>query len=128
MRLAAMATLAAALAFVHPLAARVDAQEGSALAAPLRTIRTAVLAGDARGFLQCFELDQPTFVSVSPLERGGFLGPGPLDAFLRRLLADRVSVSFDVLDVPDVPGDASRAFVKAVWTKLSRYHLMKAQA
>jgi hypothetical protein len=99
----------------HALAG-LRAAQSSALAAPIETIRSAVLAGDARGLLGCFEGGRPIFIRLPPLERGGFLGPGPLDAFLRRLLAERATVTFDVPDVPDVPTGASQAFVKAVWT------------
>jgi hypothetical protein len=86
------------------------------LEAPLASIRSAVLASDARGLLRCFEGGRPIFIRLPPLERGGFLGPGPLDAFLRRLLAERATVAFEVADVPAVPRDAGQAFVKAVWT------------
>ena len=82
----------------------------------MRAIRAAILARDVNGLLRRFESNQPVFVQLSPLDRGGFLGPGPLDALVRRLLADRVPVSFDVPDVPEVPRDGTRAFVTAVWT------------
>jgi hypothetical protein len=86
------------------------------LEAPLASIRSAVLASDARGLLRCFEGGRPIFIRLPPLERGGFLGPGPLDAFLRRLMAERATVAFEVPDVPAVTGGAGQAFVKAVWT------------
>jgi hypothetical protein len=92
------------------------AMQPAGLDGPIGDIRSAVLSSDVRGLLRCFEGGRPIFVRIPPLERGAFLGPGPLDAFLRRLLADRATVSFDVPDVPDVPADASQAFVKAVWT------------
>jgi hypothetical protein len=97
--------------------ARVRAEgQASGLTGPLRAIRSAILANDADRLVRCFEPNQPIFVHMTPFDRGGFLGPGPLDSFVRRLLAERVSVSFDVADVPDVPADSSRVFVKAEWT------------
>jgi hypothetical protein len=92
------------------------AAQPAALDGPIDSIRSAVLASDARGLLRCFEGGRPIFVRIPPLERGAFLGPGPLDAFVRRLLAERATVAFDVADLPDVPLDATQAFVKAVWT------------
>jgi len=88
----------------------------SPLAGSVREIRAAVLSHDAGRLVRCFEAGQPVFVQVSPLGRGAFLGPGPLDALVRRLLAERVSLSFEVPDVPDAPPAGGRAFVTAVWT------------
>lgn len=104
------------LATAGPRAAQWSEPGAPALDGPLASIRTAVLASDARGFLRCFEGGRPIFIRIPPLERGAFLGPGQLDAFLRRLLADRATVAFDVADVPNVPPDAAQAYVKAVWT------------
>jgi hypothetical protein len=109
-----LATVAAS--HVHAGFLAVAGAQRSTLAAPLQTIRSAILAGDAPGLLRCFEDTQPVFVRMSPLDRGAFLGPGPLDAFLRRLLAERVSVSFEVPDVAEPSGESSRAFVKSVWS------------
>jgi hypothetical protein len=93
-----------------------SADPRSALAAPVDAIRAAVLARDAPSLLRCFDRGQPVFVQMSPLDRGAFLGPGPLDAFITRLIDERTSRSFDVPNLPDVPADASRVFVTAVWT------------
>jgi hypothetical protein len=93
-----------------------SADPPSVLAAPVDAIRSAVLARDAPGLLRCFDRRQPVFVLVSPLNRGAFLGPGPLDALITRLIDERISLSFEAPNLPDVPADASRVFVTAVWT------------
>jgi hypothetical protein len=101
---------------LHAATAAPGAGQASTLAAPLQAIRTAILASDAPQLRRCFETSQPVFVQVAPLDRGAFLGPGPLDVFLRRLLADRESVSFEVPAVAEPSSESSRAFVKSVWT------------
>jgi hypothetical protein len=103
---------------VEPVSVEALSVEGApaALAGRLRSIRTAFLANSPDQILPCFVRDRPVFVRVSPLDRGVFLGPGPLDAFVRRLFADRVSVDFAVREAPPVSADATRAFVTAAWT------------
>ena len=97
-------------------AARPGYAQPARLDAPVGAIRSAVLASDVRGFLRCFEGGRPIFIRVPPLERGAFLGPGQLESFVRRLLAERDTVAFEVADVPEPRADAGQAFVKAVWT------------
>jgi hypothetical protein len=95
-------------------AARVE-NAPAALEGRLRSIRRAFLANSPEQILPCFVRDGPVFVRIAPLDRGAFLGPGPLDAFVRRLFAERVSVDFALRDAP-ISADGPRAFVTAAWT------------
>jgi hypothetical protein len=92
------------------------AEDPPALSGRLRSIRTAFLANSPEQALQCFVRDRSVYVQMLPLVRGGFLGPGSLDAFVRRMFSERVSVAFTVGDGPPVAAEASRAFVTAAWT------------
>ena len=82
----------------------------------LEGIRSAFLANDPVRLAPHFPARQPVLVQVPPLERGGVLGPGPMKAFLSRLVAGRATTAFEV---PDVNPDASpdiRMHVKVRWT------------
>lgn len=83
----------------------------------LDAIQSAFLSNDAVRLSRLFGRRGPVFVSIPPLESGTFLSPGPLKAFLDRLVRERVSVSFELpARVPEVGGDRASTFVKVKWT------------
>ncbi len=96
-----------------PLAA---ADPPARLAASLRSVQAAFLANDAGRLAACFPGHQPVFVQVPPLERGGFLRPGPLQAFLGRLTGERTTVAFDLAAPPRPERGDERVHVRAHWT------------
>jgi hypothetical protein len=88
------------------------------LPSTLTAIQTAFLANDATRLARLFPRRGPVFVSVPPIESGTFLAPGPLKAFLDRLVRERVSVAFELpAQMPEVTdGQAASTFVKVKWT------------
>jgi hypothetical protein len=82
----------------------------------LASIRSAFLANDVNRLAGHFPSRQPVLVRMPPLEGGGVLGPGPMRAFLSRLMAGRTTVQFDVPPVdPGGAGDI-RLHVKVRWS------------
>lgn len=91
----------------------------SSLPTRLTALRAAFLSNDAARLARFFPQQGPVYVSVPPLQDGGFLSPGPLKAFLDRLVRERVSVGFELPASPPAPStdrDAASAFVKVKWT------------
>jgi hypothetical protein len=88
------------------------------LPSALTAIQAAFLSNDASRLARWFPRRGPVFVSVPPLESGTFLAPGPLKAFLDRLVRERVSVSLELPAVlPDVEErQTGSTFVKVKWT------------
>jgi hypothetical protein len=88
------------------------------LPSALSAIQAAFLSNDASRLARCFPRRGPVYVSVPPLESGTFLAPGPLKAFLDRLVRERVSVSLDLPSVmPEVDErQTGSTFVKVKWT------------
>lgn len=88
------------------------------LPSALTGIQAAFLSNDASRLARWFPRRGPVYVSVPPLESGTFLAPGPLKAFLDRLVRERVCVK---LELPAVLPDAEEratgsTFVKVKWT------------
>jgi hypothetical protein len=88
------------------------------LPSALTGIQAAFLSNDASRLAQWFPRRGPVYVSVPPLESGTFLAPGPLKAFLDRLVRERVCVGLDLPTVlPDVEErQTGSTFVKVKWT------------
>jgi hypothetical protein len=88
------------------------------LPSALNAIQAAFLSNDASRLSRFFPRRSPVYVSVPPLETGTFLAPGPLKAFLDRLVRERLSVAFELpVHVPDVAeGQTASTFVKVKWT------------
>lgn len=108
--------------FVHQPKAAAFHTSPTAIAATLPSsltgIQAAFLSNDASRLARWFPRRGPVYVSVPPLESGTFLAPGPLKAFLDRLVRERVCVS---LDLPTVLPDTEErqtgsTFVKVKWT------------
>lgn len=108
--------------FVHQPKAAAFHTSPTVIAATLPTaltgIQAAFLSNDASRLARWFPRRGPVYVSVPPLEAGTFLAPGPLKAFLDRLVRERVCVS---LDLPSVLPDTEErqtgsTFVKVKWT------------
>jgi hypothetical protein len=128
-RSAALVTGAVSVIVCSPFAASSRAVAGTAtstaaaspaatLPSALSAIQAAFLSNDASRLARCFPRRGPVYVSVPPLESGTFLAPGPLKAFLDRLVRERVSVSLDLPSVmPDVDErQTGSTFVKVKWT------------
>lgn len=96
----------------------VTAPGAATLPSALTGIQSAFLSNDASRLAQWFPRRGPVYVSVPPLETGTFLAPGPLKAFLDRLVRERVCVSLDLPTVlPDVEErQTGSTFVKVKWT------------
>jgi hypothetical protein len=90
----------------------------ASLPTALLTIQSAFLSNDAARLVRLFPRRGPVFVSLPSLQVGGFLAPGPLKAFLDRLVRERVSVAFDLpAAVPDLrESQTASTFVKVKWT------------
>lgn len=91
----------------------------SSLPDRLTALQIAFLSNDAARLARFFPQQGPVYVSVPPLQEGGFLSPGPLKAFLDRLVRERVSVRFELpAPTPTASSDrdAASAFVKVKWT------------
>ena len=105
--------------FAHdaPMGAPTDTPPDT-LPTALGAIQAAFLSNDASRLARWFPRRGPVFVSVPPLESGTLLGPGPLKAFLDRLVRERVSVSLELPTVlPDAEErQAASTFVKVKWT------------
>jgi hypothetical protein len=88
------------------------------LPSALTGIQAAFLSNDASRLAAWFPRRGPVYVSVPPLETGTFLAPGPLKAFLDRLVRERVCVSLELPAVlPDVEErQTGSTFVKVKWT------------
>ncbi len=88
------------------------------LPSALTGIQAAFLSNDASRLARWFPRRGPVYVSVPPLETGTFLAPGPLKAFLDRLVRERVCVSLELPAVlPDVEErQTGSTFVKVKWT------------
>ncbi|HEY8551382.1 MAG TPA: hypothetical protein VIL35_15605 [Vicinamibacterales bacterium] len=118
-RCRAGAVLAVFLALAVPvrtLPAQPQRSPEAALAPSLDAIRSAFLANDAGRLLRCFPDRHPVLVYLPPLERGRFLGPGPLRALLGRVVSERRTVALELIDgVPDPRGDP-QVRVKARWS------------
>jgi hypothetical protein len=108
--------------FVHhpKAAAHIAAHTPGAANLPsaLTGIQAAFLSNDASQLARWFPRRGPVYVSVPPLETGTFLAPGPLKAFLDRLVRERVCVSLDLPAVlPYVEErQTGSTFVKVKWT------------
>ncbi len=90
----------------------------SALPPALLRVQAAFLSNDAARMARLFSRRAPVLVSVPPIA-DGCLAPGPLRAFLDRLVRDRVSTGFE-LPARLPPGwsgeEPASAFVKVKWT------------
>jgi hypothetical protein len=101
------------------IAARLTAGTAAAtLPSALSGIQSAFLSNDASRLARWFPRRGPVYVSVPPLETGTFLAPGPLKAFLDRLVRERVCVALELPAVlPDVEErQTGSTFVKVKWT------------
>ncbi len=122
----ALLSIAVAVMLVAGSHARVTASGPEAAAAEnpttlpgaLTGIRAAFLSNDPDRLARVFPRRGPVYVCVPPLESGGFLPPGPLKAFLDRLVRDRVSTGFELPVQTPSPADehTASAFVKVKWT------------
>jgi hypothetical protein len=94
------------------------AAPAATLPSALTGIQSAFLSNDASRLARWFPRRGPVYVSVPPLESGTFLAPGPLKAFLDRLVRERVSVSLDLPAVlPNVEQrQTGSTFIKVKWT------------
>jgi hypothetical protein len=114
------ATLAAAPATPAPSSddAATAAAADAALPSALTGIQAAFLSNDASRLARWFPRRGPVYVSVPPLESGTFLAPGPLKAFLDRLVSERVCVALELPAVlPYVEErQTGSTFVKVKWT------------
>jgi hypothetical protein len=101
-----------------PLDAVTPAAAAATLPSALNGIQAAFLSNDAARLASWFPRRGPVYVSVPPLESGTFLAPGPLKAFLDRLVRERVCVSLDLPAVlPNVEErQTGSTFVKVKWT------------
>jgi hypothetical protein len=111
--------------FVHaappaapPPPAAASSPSAASLPTTLNEIQAAFLSNDASRLARWFPRRGPVYVSVPPLETGTFLAPGPLKAFLDRLVRERVCVSLELpTQLPDVQErETASAFVKVKWT------------
>jgi hypothetical protein len=107
--------LAAVLAGVLTSPADVGA-DPDRLTHSLQAIRNGFLHNDGPALARVFASPGPVFVRAPPLERGGFLGPGSLKAFLSRLLAGRRTVAFDLAPLPTDSNVAAAVYAKGTWT------------
>jgi len=89
---------------------------GPTLARSMDSIRSAFLANDAAQLARLFPTRKSVLVQMAPLERGGVLGPGPLKAFLSRLVAGRSTVAFEVPATEHGAARDVRTHVKVRWT------------
>jgi hypothetical protein len=98
--------------------ATVVAAVDAALPSALTGIQAAFLSNDASRLARWFPRRGPVYVSVPPLESGTFLAPGPLKAFLDRLVSERVCVALELPTVlPYVEErQTGSTFVKVKWT------------
>jgi hypothetical protein len=94
-----------------------DAAAWSALPPALRGVQAAFLSNDAARMARVFSRRAPVVVSVPPIA-DGCLAPGPLRAFLDRLVSDRVSTGFELPThlSPESGEEPASAFIKVKWT------------
>jgi hypothetical protein len=90
----------------------------SDLRTALTSVRAAFLENDARQLCRRFPARTPVYVEMRPFVPGSFLGPGPLEALLARLVRERTSIEFDLpADLPNPPARSpGSVWVKARWT------------
>lgn len=83
----------------------------------LADLRTAFLSNNVGRMARLFSRRAPVYVSMPPLA-DGCLAPGPLRAFLDRLVRDRVSTGFELPATPPPASgeEAASAFLKVKWT------------
>lgn len=91
----------------------------SVLPTALDGVRSAFLSNDATRMARMFSRRAPVVISVPPIA-DGCLAPGPLRAFLDRLVRDRVSLGFELpggRPPGQNPGDgAASVFIRVKWT------------
>jgi hypothetical protein len=92
----------------------------AALPDALNGVRSAFLSNDATRMARVFPRRAPVVVSVPPIA-DGFLAPGPMRAFLDRLVRDRVSLAFELPGrVPPGSSEANEetasVFIRVKWT------------
>jgi hypothetical protein len=94
-----------------------DAAAWSALPMALTAVQAAFLSNDAARMARLFCRHAPVMVSMAPLAEGS-LAPGPMRAFLDRLVRDRVSTGFELPQHLPSPAaeEAASAFIKVKWT------------
>jgi hypothetical protein len=99
---------------VMPAAAR---DEAVTLPAALTGVQAAFLSNNAGRMARLFSRHAPVVVSIPPLAEGS-LAPGPMRAFLDRLVRDRISTGFELPAHLPSPSEeeAASAFVKVKWT------------
>jgi hypothetical protein len=91
----------------------------SALPDALDGVRSAFLSNDATRMARVFSRRAPVVIAVPPIA-DGCLAPGPLRAFLDRLVRDRVSLGFELpggrpTGANSGDGPAS-VFIRVKWT------------
>jgi hypothetical protein len=113
--------LAAVLLAAAPGSARGDdGADGAAWAAlpeALTGVQAAFLSNNPGRIARLFSRRAPVLVSLPPLAEG-WLAPGPMRAFLDRLVRDRMSTGFELpARLPSrSEEEAASAFVKVRWT------------
>jgi hypothetical protein len=109
----------ACLLFSTPSRAETDADTAwSALPDALAGVRTAFLSNDATRMARVFSRRAPVVIAVPPIA-DGCLAPGPLRAFLDRLVRDRVSLGFELPGRPPgaIAGDGpASVFIRVKWS------------
>jgi hypothetical protein len=78
------------------LSATAFAGQGSDLDATLDSIRRAFRSENAATIQRQFSAGRPVYIAIPRFEKGRFLGPGPLQALLDRVVADTETVTFDL--------------------------------
>jgi hypothetical protein len=108
------------LASVPPAMAGVGDGDGAAwvaLPGALNGMQAAFLSNNAARIARLFCRRAPVLVSLPPLAEG-WLAPGPMRAFLDRLVRDRISTGFELpARFPSrSEEEAASAFVRVKWT------------
>jgi ketosteroid isomerase-like protein len=86
------------------------------LEACLAAQRAAFLANDAGRLVRGFAPDVAVFVRVPPIAPAGFLAPGPLRAFVERLVAARHTVALELpMAGTSLEASGGVAHVRARW-------------
>ena len=83
----------------------------------LNGVRAAFLSNDAARMARVFSRRVPVVVSVPPIA-DGCLAPGPMRAFLDRLVRDRVSLGFELPGrvPPGANEELASVFLRVKWT------------
>ena len=89
---------------------------GPSVSHSLTAIRSAFLANDVDRLSTRFPSRQAVLVRMPPLERGARLGPGPMRAFLSRLVTGRPTVAFEVPPVEPAGAGDLRLHIKVRWS------------